>query len=465
MPTLRCVPLRWLPLLWAAVLALVTGCAGVVAGRPVAEDTVTRAEADPSILRGGDGGEVDKLAAATVTDVQAYWSQAFEHSFGRPWQDLRGGFYSIDTADGAAPPPPCVDDVAQVEGNAYYCSEADVVVWDRAALLPVLRDEFGDAAVVVVLAHEVGHAVHHRLGLDIERQLADPERFPTILTEAMADCYAGAFVRWVVDGNAEHLAITSRQLDSALGALITFRDPVGSGSADMAAHGNAFDRVSAFQDGYDRGPQLCAGMTVDNRRFTLQRFTSLEDQARGGNLPFTELLGGIGPDLATFFDGLVTARGGAWQPPILRASPDDPACGSEQGPVAFCADAASAGEVHVDTDGELRELHDELGDYATGVLVATRYGLAALAALGRPVQGEGAGRQALCLAGSYTGEVASRSEGFGLSPGDLDEAVQVLLRTDYGGRDASGAATGSGFQRVVTFRNGALDGPAGCGLR
>ena len=458
--------LRRLPLLWVAVLVLVTGCASVVAGSPVAEDTVMRTEADTSILRGGDGGEVDKLAAATVTDLQAFWSQAFERSFGRPWQDLRGGFYSIDTTDRAAPPPPCVDDVTQVEGNAYYCSEADVVVWDRNALLPVLRDEFSDAAVVMVLAHEVGHAVHHRLGLDIERQLADLERFPTILTEAMADCYAGAFLRWVVDGNAEHLAITSRQLDSALGALITFRDPVGFGSADMAAHGNAFDRVSAFQDGYDRGPQLCAGMTVDNRRFTLQRFTSLEDQARGGNLPFGELLDAIGPDLATFFDRLVAARGGAWRPPILRASPDDPDCGTQQGPVAFCADTASAaGEVHVDTDGELRELHDELGDYAAGVLVASRYGLAAVAALGRPVQGEGAGRQALCLAGSYTGEVLSRTEGFGLSPGDLDEAVQVLLRTDYGGRDASGAATGSGFQRVVTFRSGALDGPAGCGLR
>ena len=44
---------------------------------------------------------------------------------------------------------------ADVEGNAFYCPAADAIAWDRASLLPVLQDRFGEAAVVVVLSHEL----------------------------------------------------------------------------------------------------------------------------------------------------------------------------------------------------------------------------------------------------------------------------------------------------------------------
>ena len=53
-------------------------------------------------------------------------------------------------------------------------------------------NQFGAAGAVVVLAHEVGHAVQHRLGVDQARTGAIPARYPTILLEAMADCYAGS---------------------------------------------------------------------------------------------------------------------------------------------------------------------------------------------------------------------------------------------------------------------------------
>ena len=70
----------------------------------------------------------------------------------------------------------------------------------------------------------------------------------------------------------------------------------------------------------------------------------------------------------------------------------------------------------------------------------------------------------LCLTGTYTGALLRRDNGFGLSPGDLDEAVQVLLGYDYGSRDITGTGLPSGFARVGEFRTGALDGSAGCGL-
>src|SRR5262249_37538542 len=152
------------------------------------------------------------------------------------------------------------------------CPTDDVVAWDRSALLPVLRDHFGEAAVMLVLAHEMGHAVQRRAGLTLAEQRAQPDKYPTILIEAQADCYAGTVVGWVEDGKAEHLQVAKDRLDSALRPLITFRDPIGTEQTDRGAHGDAFDRVSAFQDGYDSGAKLCAGMSVDNRKFTLRGF-------------------------------------------------------------------------------------------------------------------------------------------------------------------------------------------------
>jgi predicted metalloprotease len=447
--------------LLVVVAVLATGCTRVVAGRPVAASVVSTEDADTGAVADSDGGVVDQLAATAVQDVGAFWTEEFPSTFGKPWEPLRGGYYSVDTSDESAKPPPCVEKASDVEGNAFYCPTADAIAWDRTALLPVLKDRFGDAAVVVVLAHEMGHAVQRRTGITPEVEQQRPEQYPTILTEAMADCYAGAFVRWVDEDRSEHLEIGADALDSALGALITFRDPVGTSPADAQAHGSAFDRVSAFQDGYERGTRFCSEMSVDNRVFTQRSFTSTDDQARGGNLPFDDMLNEITPDLNTYFAELVGQRGGTWRPPASTPTRQEPDCSGDQGPVAWCPDAA---EIEVDVAEELPELHEELGDYATGTLLASRYGLAALSALGEPVEGEDAGRGALCLAGAYTSEVFTRTtRGFGLSPGDLDEAVQVLLNHDYAARDAAGATSlGRGFERVAVFRAGVFEGLDSC---
>jgi predicted metalloprotease len=457
-PLLRPVVPKLLAVL-LVVLVLVSGCAITISGRPLPADGVVTKPVDPAVIRGGDpNSPIDQVAAATLLDVQAYWRSTFEPTFGRPWQDLSGGFYSVDTTSREAAPPPCVQSALDVEGNAYYCPSADAIAWDRAALFPVLRERYGDGALVVVLAHEFGHAVHKRLGIDSRERRS---RYPTIVVEAMADCYAGSFIHWVTEGNAEHLRLDQRELDMALSALVIFRDPVGTSAADAEAHGNAFDRVSAFQDGYQQGPELCAGFTAASRTFTQQRFASLQDQARGGNLQFTQLIDTIAPDLQRYFSNLVTTRGGQWQQPVLRATPRGSACAAAQGPTAFCPAEPS---IELDTSGLLPSLHTRIGDYATGTLLASRYSLASLDALGRPAEGEDARREAVCLAGTYTGTLLQRQDGFGLSPGDLDEAVQVLLSYDYGSRDLSGKGLPSGFDRVEQFRAGTLDGVSACGL-
>ncbi|HET9143673.1 neutral zinc metallopeptidase [Actinophytocola sp.] len=452
------------------VASTAAACTTSVTGSPVGTGSVVTKHdpntpgVDPSFVHDTDGSEIDRLAATVVTDVMDYWRQNFPATFGTEWKDLTGGFYSVDTARAKSEAPPCARRSIDVEGNAFYCPTEDVIAWDRSALLPVLRDRFGEASVMLVLAHEMGHAVQRRAGLTVAEQRSNPDKYPTILVEAQADCYAGSFVRWVADGKAAHLQVGKDRLDSALESLITFRDPIGTDQGDKGAHGDAFDRVSAFQDGYDQGLKLCADMSVANRKFTLRGFTDAGDAERGGNLPFDQLVKSMTEDLNSFFNTTVTQAGKRWTnltPQTGEANVD--CAGNDQGPIAFCPSPAGGGEVKVAKD-KLADLHSEIGDYATGTILASRFGLAAVSALGKPLDGADAQRQVLCLAGAYTGQLITRTSGFFLSPGDLDEAVQVLLQYDYAGRDGAGKAIGAGYERVSVFRSGAVGGAPACSV-
>jgi predicted metalloprotease len=245
-------------------------------------------------------------------------------------------------------------------------------------------------------------------------------------------------------------------------ALVMFRDPVGTEQSDEGAHGDAFDRVSAFQDGYDQGVDLCKDMTVENRTFTQRGFLNASDAESGGNLEFDSLLTTISQDLTTSYNAMVTGLGKQWTAPEVKTSDTTPECGdADQGPVAYCTDS---NEIDVSTNGELPKLHKDIGDFATGTIVASRFSVAALKAAGKPLEGEEAQRAVLCVTGAYTGSLLTRSQGFALSPGDLDESIQVLLQYDYAGRDLSGKAVGTGFDRVALFRQGVLGGVKACGL-
>ncbi|MGW5052014.1 neutral zinc metallopeptidase [Actinokineospora sp. NPDC004072] len=452
--------LRGIGLLVPLVLsAALVACTTAVPGEPVSQGRVISRDqpdgVDPTaVVKNTDGGAIDRLAATVVTDLRAFWGEQFPAAFGAEFTDLSGGYYSVDTADAEAPEPPCTDSAVEVEGNAFYCPTADIIAWDRAALLPVLQDRFGEAAVMLVLAHEMGHAVQNRTGAGLAERRAQPAKFPTILIEAMADCYAGAFIRWVVDGNAEHLEFGHDQLDSALAAVVSFRDPIGTDASDRGAHGDAFDRASAFLDGYGSGLRLCSGMTVENRTFTLSGFIDEGDAARGGNLEFDDIVESITMQLDTYFGEVA---GAGWREPQVRETEGAPPC-SPQGPVAFCPDG---GAVEVDVARELPRIHEEIGDYATGTLLTSRYALASLAAEGKPVTGPEAQRAAVCLTGAFTGSLFKREQQF-LSPGDMDEAIQVLLQYDYVARDADGAAVETGFDRVMLFRAGFVAGPQDC---
>jgi predicted metalloprotease len=432
---------------------LLAGCAQVVLGRATAAPA-TAALATPLTHDRTTAAPADAVAEATANALQALWRTAFPAVFGREWNDI-DEFAAVHTRDPAAAPPPCVNRASDLADQAFYCPAADTVAWDADGLLPGLHERFGPAGVVVVLAHEVGHAVQSRLGLD-QAQQREPHRFPTILLEVMSDCYAGVAFAQFVERPVAGVPVDIADRDDALRALVGFRDPLGLAAGDEAAHGNAFDRVSAFQDGFRGGPGACADMSLDNRPFTQRQFGSAADFARGGNLALPELLRAVETDARDWFAQVEPG----WQPPWLGTGGACPGAAlTPQGPTAFCP---ADGGVAVDL-AALDVLHGAIGDFASGTLVVARYGIALLAERGEPTDTPTAGAAATCLTGAYAAGLLDRPSGFRLSPGDLDEVVQVLLADNWAARDTTGtAAAEDGFDRIARFRAGAVSGTAAC---
>lgn len=443
----------------ALLLALLlAGCAQVVPGRggPVAGGVPVPAAVVPAVT------DAASAAATATAAIQDFWRAQFPAAFGEPWTDI--ATFLPATSRGVT--PPCVTDAAEVSDQAYYCPAADAVVWDADGLVPALFDEFGHVGVVVVLAHEIGHAVQTRLGLDA----APADSHPTILLEAMADCYAGVALRRFADAPSPGLPVGPLERDAALRTLVGFRDPLGVAAGDEGAHGNAFDRLSAFRAGYDDGAGRCSAMTVPERGFTQVRFGSAADLARAGDLPLPQLLAAVEQDAGAWATGLSGTPG--WTAPALVSDACPSAAG--QGPARLCPagsdvasrDVASTGRDVIDVDpAQLGPLHRELGDFAGATLISSRYALAARRAAGAPVEGVDAGHAAVCLAGAYAGRLLVGPVDFRLSPGDLDEAVQVLLVDDWAARDATGVADPAehGYDRVARYEDGLRGGPAVCG--
>jgi predicted metalloprotease len=148
------------------------------------------------------------------------------------------------------PGPPCGSEPAPPR-NAFYCPAGDFIAWDESGLLIPFYVQAGDFAAAFVLAHEFGHAVQARIG--------QPERLG-VLTELQADCFAGAWSRWVQDQGM----LEAGDLDEATLAVFSARDLPGTDFTDPRAHGSGFERTRAFTDGYADGPRRCVPAPADS---------------------------------------------------------------------------------------------------------------------------------------------------------------------------------------------------------
>ncbi len=422
-------------------------------GRALVALAVVAAIAVAGAITATSGGAASKFDASvgdTMADIQSYWATTMPAVYGKAYKPIPSD--RLIPYSQSNPPPACggrgTTPYPEVAGNAFYCSEGDFVAWDEQQLLPKLTKEFGAFAPALVLAHEWGHAIQARVGF---------ETYQTIYMEQQADCFAGAWTAHVASGDSS-LSLTNEDLDTALAGLLQLRDPSGIDGSQDGAHGNGFDRVGAFQDGFEGGAKTCAGYENNPPTITESGYTSEADYASGGDMSLSEVLPAVTDSLASYW--------GKSTPKVVAYSNGDaPSCGgSTDGGVLVDSVTYCPSNNTISYDrATMLKAHDSIGDFASGVLLAAEWSSAVQHAKGHALGSETARKTADCMTGAYTASLdggssaGSGSDGITLSPGDLDEVVSMLVAANSHDSDR-----GTAFSRVSAFRTGYFRGAGAC---
>jgi predicted metalloprotease len=460
-----------------AVVAVLVGCgkavtgtpkaegeidAGTVAGLPVTDDGQVPSGPRPGApapglqAENGDGGEMDQLALAALADLYEFWNDQMPKDFeGQKFTPL-ARLVSYDSKGTAM--KLCQTSTSGLV-NAFYCSLDDSIAWDRGVLLPELSKQFGKMSVVTVLAHETGHAVQFKLGGKSNITQASK----TILKEQQADCYAGAFFRWIADGKSKRFQIsTGEGLNKVLATMFFIRDPAGTDANKQGAHGLAWDRVFGFQAGFSDGPKRCARMDqaeIDGR-ISEQTFDP-GDNGRGTiavddknvariKVSLDEAFKQIGGDLPKIKDnGSKCVTGKATSPAAY--CPEDNTVVIDKAALAKIGTPPKRGQ-EPGADGV------GIGDFAAFAEIASRYTLAVQKSVGLKLDDEKAGLRTACLTGAWAKvaeQPGTKENPLRISPGDLDEAVaEMLMGKSLVAADINGVPVKAGFARVEAFRIG-----------
>lgn len=459
--------------------ALLAGCGTAVSGRAVsvfsdpfkvggleASDGPTglRPDAKPESreVTGTDGGEVDKLAGQSVSDLEEFWKFAYPDTFDgelRPVDELfswdsdnyRGRFCGEST-----------------EGlvNAGFCEKDNTIGWDRGVLMPSLRKSYGDMAITMVLAHEYGHALQKQATLN-------PKGVPTLVAEQQADCLAGVYMRWVAEGKSPRFTLsTGEGLNNLLAAMISFRDPLMSEGDYYTAddeHGSAFERISAFQFGFTDGTGACAGITLK------------EIKQRRGELPVdlpTDQTGEL-PVTQASVKALVDALNLVFAPKEPPKLNFDSAAGSTcpnarpSPPASYCpaSNTITVDLPALEAMGEPSEGFNGpplQGDNTAYSALTSRYMMALEHQHGGlALDTAEAGLRTACLTGVATTRLSKKittpdGDTVALTAGDIDEAVSGLLTNGLVAGDVNGEPVPAGFSRIDAFRVGVLGDEERC---
>ncbi|WP_431443399.1 neutral zinc metallopeptidase [Actinophytocola sp.] len=414
-------------------------------------------------VEGSDGGEMDRLATNAIADLYDYWGEQLPAHFDQEFEKL-ARLVSYDS--GGAGVNICGANTAGLV-NAFYCggNGEDAIAWDRGELLPMLNEMFGPMSVVGVLAHEMGHAVQFRLGAKSNIDQATP----TIVREQQADCYMGNYFKHVAEDKSKYFQInTGKGLNDILATLFFIRDPAGLDAKTEGAHGLAFDRVYAFQEGFSNDPQRCAAMDVAEIEGRIaEKERDEADEAVGGDIDPIEYLEELQASLDDAFK-----ENGADAPKIVD---NGSTCesGEATSPVTYCPDenivgidAAAVQEIAAKPNPNAPPGSEDsggLGDFAAFAEIASRYALAVQKSIGAPLDDEKAGLRTACLTGAWGRFTDGQDDNLRLAVGDLDEAVAELLQEEsLIAADVNGDQVTSGFARVEAFRRGFMEGSAPC---
>ena len=470
----------------AAAVLLLAGCAQVVDGQP----HIGNAPNANLSVHGDSGSVFDTEVKNALSDVMDFWTVEYPKiSGGKSLPPLKGGLWSVDglkvaeSGDvGAASHEQCIAHNPEfIVDNGAFCILDDSIAWDRSPthLFAKLADKYGPLMVALIFAHEFGHAISYRMGVF-------DQHLPTIDTESQADCAAGAWAAYALDGNAAHFRdITPQKLDDALEGFLDGRDST-PGTPEDVSHGNGFDRLSALADGIDRGASYCysAGYFA-SRTFTERPFTRESDYAAGGNTPLAEVLKPgknnlFVEDLNRYWTGEASRIGKKFTPVKIAAAEHPPCLPTKE--FGYCPDDNTVyynptfaheayyslpGVVGNPNNGNVALVSNQPADFALGVLFAIGWGMAVRHQLfDRSLNDSAALEAAVCYSGAYAKDInlaedPSQTRFILLSPADLDEATSSML-DQVGKPIAFGDRGTSGLDRIQAFVKGYRGGLSVC---
>ncbi len=228
------------------VMTLVAcGCGGGGSGgQPGANAGPAAAPADPPlppVEHDLGPARYRDLLARTFGDLERFWDNQLPDLGAKPAAPKRLVSYWSRRQD-----PGCAGHPAGPR-NAQYCAPTQTIAWDGNWIYGRLYKGFGDAAVAFLLAHEYGHFIQDRLGID--------RKFPlTIEAELNADCLAGA---WLGAVDRKVSRFRRADFDALAAGLFNVADPRGVPWTNPSAHGRVGERKHAVVLGATKGQRTC----------------------------------------------------------------------------------------------------------------------------------------------------------------------------------------------------------------
>ncbi|MDQ6656987.1 MAG: neutral zinc metallopeptidase [Actinomycetota bacterium] len=450
------------------ILLLTAGCTQSVSGRAVrvAAADGNQSQTPPPEPKSGlkdnapispltapgavKGNKYDALALDTIDDLDTFYTQVFQQDFGSTFTPAKQ-LMSFDSNTSTS--STCGEKLHGLQ-NAQYLPECDEIIWDRGDLMPTMEKQVGELSAPTILAHETGHLVQARLGV---------ARTSVLLLEQQADCYAGAYWRWVADGHSKYFDFSQGDgLRQVFASMMWVGDPVGLMPDNEQAHGTSFDRVFAASLGFANGPRRCNAITqaeVD-QRIEETGFSTLP--MHFGNVAVTtDLMTQVAATLDDYFGRTVPN----YRKPTLAAyaSDEPPPCQGSRpaAPVDYCP-ATNAVQYNL---AQLQKIgtpnaswQSNSGDFSAIMLLASRYALAAQATGGGSLTGNQAGLRGLCYAGTWASwmKTPRGARHLQLSPNDLNKAVYEVVTSPQAAGDVNSATSTTVLDQVQALNIGVV---------
>jgi predicted metalloprotease len=408
----------------------------------------------------------DDFLKASLADVQDFWRETYPAVYGATFPELTGGIWASYPDRAEVLPQGCggtPDSGYIAQGNAFYCSQGDFIAYDDYDLIPNLVNEFGQSAVGVVFAHEFGHAIQSRVGVF-------NDSVPTVYWEQQADCFAGAWTAHVARGESARLTFGDQDIKAGLSAMVAVKDPLTGEDVltSSNAHGNAFDRVGAFENGFKGGGAACKDMETNPLPLLDLPFSTEDEANSGGNLPYDQILPAVEEDLTRFWTASVASFTAPTITPYAHKGPFPSCEGIDESAYPFNAVyCAATNEIFFD-EGYAKTLYKTYGDFAVGYIISDSWSEGVQTQIGSNLTGEQRLLVDDCLTGAWTRDtvppevIAPDDTRLYISPGDLDEAVETALLSDAG---IGNGEMASAFEKIDYFRAGVLGGIDECNNR